>query len=101
MEVNMKKTTWLALIFGFIGLLIFVLPVQADGIIIPDNPPGPCPQGSPDCRPTLPCIDQNVNCPPCAQGAVCAPCVPPIPCPPPVNPFIQLGIKYHHVTVTI
>ena len=24
-----------------------------------------------------------------------------MPCPPPVNPFIQLGIKYHHVTVTI
>ncbi len=95
----MKKTLWLALIFSIVGLWLFVFPAQADGIIIPDNPP--CPPGNSNCTPVPPCIGRDVNCPPCVPGGVCAPCVPPIPCPPPVNPFIQLGIKYHHVTVTV
>ncbi|HEX7567972.1 MAG TPA: VIT domain-containing protein, partial [Anaerolineaceae bacterium] len=89
----MQKRTWFSTVISLMVLFILVFPVQADGIIIPEPPicvQGKCPN---PCQPVL--------CPPCEAGATCPPCVPPIPCPPPFNPFIQLGIKYHHVTVTI
>jgi len=89
----MQKKTWISTAISLMVLFILVFPVQADGIIIPEPPicvQGKCP---PPCQPVL--------CPPCEAGTTCPPCAPPIPCPPPFNPFIELGIKYHHVTVTI
>lgn len=72
----MKRHFWLALlalifVFGF-----FPKSARADGIIIPE--------------------------PPVCRGEVCPPppCPGPGTCPPP-TPSAQLGIRYHHVTVTI
>ncbi len=90
----MLKRTWVSSLIGLVGLLAFALPVQADGIIIPD--PAPCVGGN--CPVEPPCYQQV--CPPCTAGKVCQPCRNVPPCPRP-NPFIQLGIKYHHVTVSI
>jgi Ca-activated chloride channel family protein len=92
----MYRRIWISMFVGLVGLLAMVLPVQADGIIIPE--PIPCREGNCPVMTPYPCL-QPV-CPPCGAGKVCVPCPAPRPCPQP-NPFIQLGIKYHHVTVSI
>jgi Ca-activated chloride channel family protein len=71
----MKLKIYFSLLFGLLLLFGLVIPVQADGIIIPT----PCPltRCPPLPRPT-----------PCENGL----------CP---HPISQLGIRYHHVTVKI
>lgn len=74
MEAKMRAKPHLILMFAFLMLaILFPAPARADGIIIPKPP---------ICEPGL--------CP--------TPCGVDLPCPPPIA---QLGIRYHHVTVTI
>lgn len=67
----MSKRFVLSLALALAFTLASVMPVHADGIIIPPQPPPPCDPGRPICPP------------------------------PPVRPISQLQIKYHHVSVTI
>ncbi len=67
----MNKRFVLSLALALAFALVSGLPAQADGIIIPPQPPPPCDPGRPICPP------------------------------PPIRPIAQLQIKYHHVSVTI
>jgi Ca-activated chloride channel family protein len=74
-EEDMMRKGWIVFLFGVFFLSLGVMPVQADGIIIPP----PCREGG--CPP-----------PPCEFE----------PCPPfPPRPISQLNIRYHRVDVTI
>ncbi len=79
----MKSRLAISLVLGVLFLAFSSIPVQADGIIIPE----PCPVDG-GCIPYEP---------------TARPCDPHLPCPilPPVRPIMQLNIKYHHVKVKI